>query len=64
MKNDGGEFSSETKNSAIQALGFISEEMTALLDDGSFEMDKQDCNDILAAIVQGVFEKGGRRMEN
>lgn len=50
-------YAGSTRRAAITTLGFISEEMTILADDGTFTLENNDSTSILAAIVQGRFAK-------
>ena len=56
VNNTGGNFSVETRGSCIQALGFISEEMTASQESGRYLLTEDQTTKIVAAVYQGMLE--------
>ncbi|CAD7936040.1 unnamed protein product [Amoebophrya sp. A120] len=57
IENAKNEYSQDTRKAAIQSLGFISEELALLSDEGAYRMNEADTTAILAAIVQGMLDE-------
>eukprot|EP00392_Amoebophrya_sp_AT5.2_P011617 g11696.t1 len=57
VENSKQSYTNDTRRAAIQALGFISEEIAILTDEGVYKMDDANTTAILAAIVQGMLDE-------